>query len=161
MRKPLFLMIIACLFLSFARSISSSLPQNPASSVDLDAQVRKFLDSRRGTWHDLNVPEADGQKLHDTILEHKYKSALEIGTSTGHSGIWIAWALAKTGGKLVTVEIDKDRHDSLANPLLAKHHRPAGIQSDRQGDERHQRRSQDYSKGGHPSQIEWKKKTPG
>ncbi len=64
----------------------------------------------------MNVPQADGQKLHDIILEHKYKSALEIGTSTGHSGIWIAWALAKTGGRLVTIEVDKERHDlALAN----------------------------------------------
>ena len=35
---------------------------------------------------------------------------LEIGTSTGHSGIWIAWALSKTGGKLITIDIDEDRH---------------------------------------------------
>jgi hypothetical protein len=34
---------------------------------------------------------------------------LEIGTSTGHSGVWVAWALAKTGGKLTTVEIDPQR----------------------------------------------------
>ena len=33
----------------------------------------------------------------------KNNSALEIGTSTGHSGIWIAWALSKTGGKLITL----------------------------------------------------------
>ena len=43
-------------------------------------------------------------------LKGKYKHALEIGTSTGHSGIWIAWALSKTGGKLTTIEIDADRH---------------------------------------------------
>src|SRR5690606_19323334 len=36
--------------------------------------------------------------------------AVEIGTSTGHSAIWIAWALSKTGGKLITIEIDKDRY---------------------------------------------------
>lgn len=72
---------------------------------------QKVPDGRSGTWHDLNIPEADGRKLHDLIIEHKYRSALEIGTSTGHSGIWIAWALAKTGGKLITIEIDKGRHD--------------------------------------------------
>jgi predicted O-methyltransferase YrrM len=44
------------------------------------------------------------------IVKHKFTRALEIGTSTGHSGVWIAWALAKTGGKLVTVEIDPQRH---------------------------------------------------
>ena len=86
-------------------------PQSPGAATDLDVRVRQFLDSRRGTWHDLNVPEADGQALFDVVVEHKYKSALEIGTSTGHSGTWIAWALSKTGGKLITVEIDKGRHE--------------------------------------------------
>jgi caffeoyl-CoA O-methyltransferase len=82
----------------------------------LDATVQAFLDRHRGTWRDLNVPESDGRVLHDLILKHKFTRALEIGTSTGHSGIWIAWALAKTGGKLTTVEIDPGRHRSaLAN----------------------------------------------
>lgn len=76
----------------------------------LDARVRAFLAERRGTWHDLNVPDTDGQRLHDIVLEHTYTRALEIGTSTGHSGIWIAWALSKTGGKLITIDIDPARH---------------------------------------------------
>jgi predicted O-methyltransferase YrrM len=43
-------------------------------------------------------------------VENGYKNAVEIGTSTGHSAIWIAWALSKTGGKLITIEIDKTRY---------------------------------------------------
>ncbi|HDT13797.1 MAG TPA: methyltransferase, partial [Candidatus Aminicenantes bacterium] len=39
-----------------------------------------------------------------------YTRVLEIGTSTGHSGIWQAWALSKTGGRLVTIEIEEFRH---------------------------------------------------
>ena len=81
-----------------------------AEDSALDQKVRSFLDSRRGSWRDLNVPAQDGQLLHDLVLKHKYTRALEIGTSTGHSAIWIAWALAKTGGKLVTIEIDPGRH---------------------------------------------------
>jgi caffeoyl-CoA O-methyltransferase len=76
----------------------------------LDATVQAFLERHRGTWRDLNVPASDGKLLHDLILERKFTRALEIGTSTGHSGVWIAWALAKTGGKLITVEIDPARH---------------------------------------------------
>ena len=38
------------------------------------------------------------------------RRVLEIGTSTGHSGIWEAWALSKTGGTLVTLEIEEFRH---------------------------------------------------
>lgn len=60
----------------------------------------------------MNIPEADGKKMYDLIVDNGYTSALEIGTSTGHSGIWIAWALSKTGGKLVTLEIDRDRHET-------------------------------------------------
>lgn len=115
-RKLLLLVVSALLLFVTSGSIILPARQDPGFSGDIDIQVRKFLESHRGTWRDMNVPTADGQKLHDTILEHKYKSALEIGTSTGHSGIWIAWALAKTGGKLVTVEIDKGRHDeAVAN----------------------------------------------
>jgi len=58
----------------------------------------------------MSVPEADGKLLYGIIVRHKYNTALEIGTSTGHSAIWIAWALSKTGGKLITVEIDESRY---------------------------------------------------
>lgn len=82
----------------------------------LDARVRRFLDERRGTWRDMNVPEADGRALHDLVVENRYTRGLEIGTSTGRSGVWIAWAMAKTGGKLVTIDIDENRHrEAVAN----------------------------------------------
>lgn len=75
----------------------------------LDQKVKQFLDQNRSEWKDLNVPYEDGQVLHDLIVKNNYKSALEIGTSTGHSTIWIAWALSKTGGKLITIDIDEHR----------------------------------------------------
>ncbi len=37
------------------------------------------------------------------------KNVIEIGTSTGYSGIWFGMALQKTGGKLTTFEIDTQR----------------------------------------------------
>jgi caffeoyl-CoA O-methyltransferase len=81
-----------------------------AASSGLDQRVQAFLESRRGTWRDMNVPDVDGRTLYDLILKNKFRNALEIGTSTGHSGIWIGWALSKTGGKLTTIEIDPGRH---------------------------------------------------
>jgi predicted O-methyltransferase YrrM len=84
--------------------------QSTSNQAALDARVKKVFAGRAGTWRDLNVPESDGQLLHDLIVTHKYTRALEIGTSTGHSGLWIAWALSKTGGRLVTVELDERRH---------------------------------------------------
>ena len=94
----------------------SSDASNQDKFTELDRTVQTFLDRHRGTWRDLNVPDADGRALHDLILKHRFTRALEIGTSTGHSGVWIAWALAKTGGRLITVEIDPGRHQTaLAN----------------------------------------------
>src|SRR5690606_10285394 len=46
-------------------------------------------------------------------------SAIEIGTSTGHSTIWMAWALSKTGGKLITIEIDEGRYNKAIENIAA------------------------------------------
>ena len=86
--------------------------QSPKENPDLDVKVRKFLSDHAGQWRDLNIPEADGELLYNIIIKGNYKNALEIGTSTGHSGIYIAWALSKTGGKLTTIEIDEGRHNT-------------------------------------------------
>ena len=109
--KTLKLVAIVICFLTLTASIpgqiiAQDLKNNPA----LDEKVKKFLEEHAGQWRDLNISSADGQVLYDIIIKGNYKSALEIGTSTGHSGIWIAWALSKTGGKLITVDIDAERH---------------------------------------------------
>jgi caffeoyl-CoA O-methyltransferase len=85
-------------------------PVSAAEASEIDQRVQAFLERKRGTWRDLNVPESDGRALHDLIVKHGFKHAVEIGTSTGHSSLWIARALAKTGGRLVTIEIDPRRH---------------------------------------------------
>ena len=84
--------------------------QFPDIETELDRKVKSFLEENAYRWRDLNIPLADGKALYDIIVENNYKSALEIGTSTGHSSIWIAWALSKTGGKLTTIEVDRNRH---------------------------------------------------
>lgn len=95
------------LLIVFTGVFQRGLPQD--SNNSLDEKVKKFL-RENNRWYDMNVPASDGQLLYDIIVKNNYKSALEIGTSTGHSGIWIAWALSKTGGKLITIEIDERRH---------------------------------------------------
>ena len=90
--------------------------QESSVKSTLDDSVKSFLEKKRGTWRDMNVPASDGEILHDIIIKNNYKNALEIGTSTGHSGIWIAWALSKTGGKLITIELNEDRYkEALVN----------------------------------------------
>jgi caffeoyl-CoA O-methyltransferase len=106
-----FIILIFCNFQTCAQT------ENNSAGTDTDKRVKKFLDDHRNDWHNLNVPYEDGKVLYDIIVKNNYKSALEIGTSTGHSSIWIAWALSKTGGKLITIEIDRERHDQAVENI--------------------------------------------
>lgn len=106
MKTTLFFVLLLCSFLARAQT-------NPT----LDARVEKFLKEHRGEWRDMNVPYEDGRILHDLIVKNGYTSALEIGTSTGHSTIWLAWAMSKTGGKVITLELNERRHKQALKNL--------------------------------------------
>jgi len=107
-------LLLTLFFGLVAVSTAQSTNQN-----ELDKRVQKFLDENRQNWHNLNVPFEDGQILHELIIKKNYKSALEIGTSTGHSTIWIAWALSKTGGRLTTIELEPKRQKEAIKNLKA------------------------------------------
>jgi len=108
--------LLITLILTLSFSIRNGFCEELQDNKALDEKVRMFLENRKGTWRDWNIPYSDGKILYDLILRNKYTKAIEIGTSTGLSAIWIAWALSKTGGKLITIEIDEGRHKkALAN----------------------------------------------
>jgi len=112
--KKFHLFVTSIILLGLTFSLVYSGDNN--KQTKLDEKVQQFLDSHKGDWHDMNVPPQDGKVLYDLIIRNNYTKALEIGTSTGHSGIWIAWALSKTGGKLITIEINERRYKTaLAN----------------------------------------------
>jgi predicted O-methyltransferase YrrM len=69
-----------------------------------------------------NVPAADGRLLRILAETSNAKNVIEIGTSTGISGLWFCLALEKTGGKLTTFELDKTRA-----ALARKHFKAAGV----------------------------------
>lgn len=106
MKKAFLLMLVGIPLISLAQK-----------NAALDEKVEKFLKEHRDEWHDLNVPFVDGQTLHDIIVKKGYKSALEIGTSTGHSTLWLAWAMSKTGGKVTTVELNEKRQKQAIKNL--------------------------------------------
>lgn len=106
MKHSKFIYGLSILLLIFSAVYS----QDSRKQQNLDKKVKAFLESHKNQWHDLNVPESDGKELYDLIIKNKYKKALEIGTSTGRSAIWIAWALSKTDGKLITIEINEERY---------------------------------------------------
>ena len=63
-----------------------------------------------------NIPRKTGVLINTFIKMMGIKSALEIGTSNGYSGLWIAKALKETGGKLTTIEFYEKRQSvAIAN----------------------------------------------
>jgi predicted O-methyltransferase YrrM len=69
-----------------------------------------------------NVPASDGRMLRLLAESVNAKNVVEIGTSTGLSGMWFALALQKTGGRLTTFELDAQRA-----ALARKHFQQAGV----------------------------------
>jgi predicted O-methyltransferase YrrM len=81
-----------------------------------DASVRSLLAKMR---QPDALTAADGQFLHDLVVRSKAQRVLEVGTSTGYSGIWLAMGLRKTGGKLISIEIHQGRHASARDNFAA------------------------------------------
>jgi predicted O-methyltransferase YrrM len=92
-------------------------PKPPVPGGDLpvarDEGEKKILSvieamNRTGATY-LSVPIADGRVLRIMAEAVGAKTVVEVGTSTGFSGLWLCLALKKTGGKLITFEIDAGR----------------------------------------------------
>jgi len=87
----------------------SELEKPPVPINDNEKKILSILDDIRATQSFRNVPPQDGRFLRITAQAMNAKNVVEIGTSTGYSGIWFGMALQKTGGKLTTYEIDAQR----------------------------------------------------
>lgn len=72
-------------------------------------EVLSELDKTREDFWNLDSTSANFLSL--LVKLKGAKNALEIGTSNGYSGIWLAQALKKTGGKLTTIEFWDNRLD--------------------------------------------------
>ena len=87
----------------------SQLQKDPVPKDDNEKKILGILDEILKTQRYRNVPPQDGRFLRMVTEAMNAKNVVEIGTSTGYSGIWFGLALKKTGGKLTTYEIDADR----------------------------------------------------
>jgi predicted O-methyltransferase YrrM len=72
-----------------------------------------WMESSRGVYN--SVPRADGQLLRTLVEKTKSRRGLELGSGNGYSAIWIGLGMEKTGGSLVTVEIDPKRAAACAS----------------------------------------------
>jgi predicted O-methyltransferase YrrM len=107
----------------------SPLPVLDAAPLPKDDAEKKILDvlddlDRHQRQGMMNVPREDGRLLRMLAESLGAKHVVEIGTSNGYSGIWIALALRKTGGRLITHEIDEPRA-----ALARQNFKRAGVES--------------------------------
>ena len=76
------------------------------------AQLKRLLDDMDAKGYQFwSVPRKDGEFLHLLVKGTRAKNVLELGTSHGFSAIWMGLGLEETGGRLTTIEIDKERYD--------------------------------------------------
>jgi caffeoyl-CoA O-methyltransferase len=94
-----------------------------ASHIEQERKVLAVLDEMRRTGKTyLSVGERAGRMLRLMTEATGAKEVIEIGTSTGYSGLWFCLALQTTGGHLTTFEIDPDRA-----AMAREHFRRAGV----------------------------------
>jgi caffeoyl-CoA O-methyltransferase len=84
-----------------------SKPMRPKD--DGEKQILAALERARGGERYANVSTADGRLLRQLTESLGAKRVVELGTSTGESGLWFSMALRNTGGHLYTHDIDPGR----------------------------------------------------
>lgn len=94
-----FLLVAASLCLAAPVSAQSGSPQ-------IDSVLRAIRAADKGQ---LAVSEEDGRFLRLLTVSKSSKRALEIGTASGYSAIWIGLGMRETGGRLVSIEYDNVR----------------------------------------------------
>lgn len=81
----------------------------PIPKDDGEKRILDALEHARGGERYANVSTADGRLLRQLTEALGARRVVELGTSTGESGLWFSLALRKTGGKLYTHDIDPGR----------------------------------------------------
>lgn len=92
----------------------SSLENKPLARSEAEKKILLVLDEmRKDSSRRFRSISSDDGRLFRLLAETMgAKRIVEIGTSTGYSGLWFALALKSTGGKLITHEIDPERAEA-------------------------------------------------
>ena len=89
---------------------TDAVESTPLANSTEESRVLEVLADVYRNHRYLSVPPADGRLLRVLTESIGARHVVEVGTSTGYSGLWILLALMKTGGRLTTYEADADRH---------------------------------------------------
>jgi predicted O-methyltransferase YrrM len=88
---------------------SQDLTRPALAASDAEKRILAVLDDVDRGERFANVSQTDGRFLRQMTEAVGAKRVVELGTSTGYSGLWFALALRTTGGHLYTHEIDPER----------------------------------------------------
>ena len=132
MKQNTVIIIIAAVFLPmclappFLQSETGELSPSiaPVAERAAEKKILAVLDSMvksHSTY--LSVPIQDGKALRLLTEATNAKNVVEIGTSTGYSGLWVCLALLRTNGRLTTFEIDHQRAS-----MAQEHFKEAGVE---------------------------------
>jgi caffeoyl-CoA O-methyltransferase len=85
------------------------------ASTEGEAAILGALeDLQRSGGTFLSVPESDGRTLRLLVEAIDARNVVEVGTSTGYSGLWLCLGMQRSGGHLTTFEIDPERAATAA-----------------------------------------------
>ena len=97
----------------------------PLANTETERKILAVIDEMEKAHQTyLSIPMQDGKALRLLTETADAKSVVEIGTSTGYSGLWFSLALQKTGGHLTTFEIDHTRASEAR-----EHFKQAGVET--------------------------------
>jgi caffeoyl-CoA O-methyltransferase len=119
--------ILAMSFVTLSQRRGASGPpasNPPLAKTEAEKKILAVLDEMvkyHRTY--LSVPMQDGRALRLLTEAAEAKKVVEIGTSTGYSGLWFCLALERTDGRLTTFEIDHQRAS-----VAREHFKKAGVE---------------------------------
>lgn len=97
----------------------------------MDTALKNFLDElyQQGQTNDaqqedrrrkmLNLEPQTAQFISFLVRSSKRTRILEIGTSSGYSTCWLAWAMSQTGGRVTSIDREPEKH-TLADANLRR-----------------------------------------
>ncbi len=114
------IVIIACTVAAFTNNLADAqdrgrlpgdvaLEKGPLAGDEFEKNALSVLSDIAANQRYRNVPQHDGRLLRILAESIGAKKVVELGTSTGYSGVWFGLALRKTKGTLTTFEIDAER----------------------------------------------------
>jgi caffeoyl-CoA O-methyltransferase len=110
--------------LSQPRGVSGFHASSPSDEREAEKKILAVLDEMVKAHETyLSVPVKDGKALRLLTEATGARYVVEIGTSTGYSGLWLCLALQKADGRLTTFEIDHQRAT-----IAREHFKEAGVE---------------------------------